>query len=111
MKFGFDPFASIGLTENPFAPHALRPDEQGNRLLVGRDDEVALVGKRLHKNGKITCLDGHVGVGKTSLVNVAAYECFKAYLDGDTPQLLIPSVVSFQLKPSGNLDQFCTEVL
>lgn len=110
MKLGFDPYASIGLTENPFAPHALRPDELGKRLLVGRDDEVSLVATRLHKNGKITCLDGHVGVGKTSLVNVAAYECFKAYLDGDTNQLLIPSVVSFQLKSNGNIDQFCTEV-
>ncbi|GAB7549564.1 hypothetical protein [Cupriavidus sp. 8B] len=98
----------MGFTENPFAPQALRPDAQGKRLLVGRDAEVELVAQRLHKKGKITCLDGHVGVGKTSLVNVAAYECFNAYLKGETPQLLIPSVVSYQLKP--NVEQFCTEV-
>jgi hypothetical protein len=49
-------------------------------------------------------------VGKTSLVNVAAFQCFKAYLSGETPQLLIPSIVSFQLKKDGNVDDFCTEV-
>jgi hypothetical protein len=46
----------------------------------------------------------------TSLVNVAAFKCFQAYLAGDTPQLLIPSVVSYQLKKDGNVEQFCTEV-
>lgn len=109
-KFGLDPYASIGLTENPFLVQALSPDERGKRLLIGRDEEVNLVAQRLHKHGKITCLDGHVGVGKTSLVNVAAFNCFQAYLNGDTPQLLIPSATSFQLKKDGNIDQFCTEV-
>jgi hypothetical protein len=109
-KFGLDPYAAIGLTENPFLVHALSPDERGKRLLVGRDDEVWSVAQRLHKHGKITCLDGHVGVGKTSLVNVAAFNCFQAYLSGETPQLLIPSISSFQLKKDGNVDQFCTEV-
>jgi hypothetical protein len=110
MKLGLDPYAAIGLTENPFLVHALRPDERGQRLLIGRDDDIHLVKQRLHKHGKITCLDGHVGVGKTSLVNVAAFQCFQAYLVGETPQLLIPSLTSFQLKKDGNVDQFCTEV-
>jgi len=109
-KFAMDPYAAIGLTENPFVVHALSPDERGERLLVGRDEDIQLVAQRLHKHGKITCLDGQVGVGKTSLVNVAAYQCFKAYLAGETPQLLIPSVVSFQLKKDGNVDDFCAEV-
>lgn len=110
MKFGLDPYAVIGLTENPFAVQALSPDERGKKLLVGRDAEMNLVAQRLHRHGKITCLDGHVGVGKTSLVNVAAYNCFQAYMTGDTTQLLIPSTVSYQLKKDGNVDQFCTEV-
>lgn len=108
--FGIDPYASIGLVENPFLVQALSPDERGKRLLVGRDAEVGLVAQRLHKHGKITCLDGHVGVGKTSLVNVASYVCFQAYLRGETPQLLIPATTSFQLKKDGNVDQFCSEV-
>lgn len=110
MKFGLDPYAAIGLTENPFLVHALSPDERGERLMVGRDDYLQAVALRLHKHGKITCLDGHVGVGKTSLVNVAAFKCFKAYLAGETPQLLIPSINSYQLKKDGNVDQFCAEI-
>lgn len=109
-NFVLDPYAALGLTENPFIVHALSPDERGERLLVGRDADIQLVAQRLHKHGKITCLDGHVGVGKTSLVNVAAFRCYKAYLSGETPQLLIPSIVSFQLKKDGNVDDFCSEV-
>lgn len=78
--------------------------------MVGRDDDIEKVARHLHKHGKITCLDGHVGVGKTSLVNVAAFKCFQAYLAGETPQLLIPSVNSYQLKKDGNVDMFSTEV-
>lgn len=110
MKIGLDPYASIGLTENPFLVHALSPDERGERLMVGRDDDLHKVALRLHKHGKITCLDGHVGVGKTSLVNVAAFKCFRAYLAGQTPQLLIPSINSYQIQKDGSVDQFCTEV-
>lgn len=110
FKIGLDPYASIGLTENPFMVQALKPDEQGKRLLIGRDEEILLVSQRLHKHGKITCLDGHVGVGKTSLVNVAAYGCFQAYLNGQTSQLIIPAISSFQLRKDGNVEQFCNEV-
>ncbi len=109
VKF-LDIYAAIGFVENPFGVFALRPDEQGERLMVGRDEDIQTVAQRLHKHGKITCLDGHVGVGKTSLVNVAAYKCFKAYLAGETPQLIIPSLNSYQLKKDGNVDQFCQEV-
>lgn len=109
-KFGIDPYAAIGLTENPFLVHALKPDARGKRLLVGRDAQIRLVAQRLHKHGKITCLDGHVGVGKTSLVNVAAYECFEAFLAGETPQLLVPCLTSFQLKKDEGVDQFCNDV-
>lgn len=105
-----DGYASIGFTENPFTVHALRPDEMGERLLIGRDEQIELVMRRLHKHGKITCLDGHVGVGKTSLVNVAAYKCFQQFLNGTTTQLLIPTEESFQLKKDEDVNGFCAMV-
>lgn len=105
-----DCYESFGFHKNPFMVHALRADEQGQRLMVGRDDQVALVAKRLHKHGKITCLDGHIGVGKTSLVNVAAFECFNAYIRGETTQLLIPLNDSFQLTKDEDVDGFCEKV-
>ena len=109
-KIALDCYASFGLTENPFTVHALRADELGQRLLVGRDDQVQIVAQRLHKNGKITCLDGHVGVGKTSLVNVATFECFQAFLRGDTSQLLVPLHDSFQLTKEEGVNEFCERV-
>lgn len=108
--FAFDTYAAYGLSENPFLVHALKPDQMGHRLLVGRDDQVKLVAQCLHKHGKITCLDGHVGVGKTSLVNVAAFLCYEAFLKGKTTQLLVPVAEPFQLKKEEDTSAFCTDV-
>jgi hypothetical protein len=110
MDLQFDTYAYFGLLENPFLPQALRPDLQGVRLLIGRDDEVDKVARSLHKAGKITCLDGHVGVGKTSLVNVAAFKCYQAFLAGTTQQLLLPVSDPFQLSKEGDEDTFCEVV-
>jgi hypothetical protein len=107
---GYDCYAALGLEENPFKIHALGANEVGKRLLVGRDDQVKLVAQRLHKHGKITCLDGHVGVGKTSLVKVATFDCFQAFLRGETTQLLVPLSESFQLAKDDNVNDFCDRV-
>lgn len=105
-----DPYSANGFTGNPFAVYALGANEIGSRLMIGRDEQIQLVGMKLHDHGKITCLDGHVGVGKTSLVNVATYECFQAFLRGDTDQLLIPLSESFQLATDADVDEFCDSV-
>lgn len=109
-KLYMDAYAAYGLQKNPFLIYPLAADEQGARLLVGRDNEISVVAQRLHKHGKITCLDGHIGVGKTSLVNVASFKCFQAYLTGQTTQLLIPMAESFQLEKDQNIDRFCLSV-
>lgn len=111
MKLIFeDCYAAAGFSGNPFNVYALQADDLGRRLMVGRDDQVTLVANRLHKHGKITCLDGHVGVGKTSLVNVAAYHCFNAFLSGGTNQLLIPLNHAFQLGKDDDPAEFCDRV-
>lgn len=105
-----DGYTSAGFSGNPFSVYALEADELGQRLMVGRDEQVQLVASKLHKQGKITCLDGHVGVGKTSLVNVAAYQCFNAFLNGKSSQLLIPLNKSFQLNKDEDVADFCDDV-
>jgi hypothetical protein len=105
-----DVYAKLGFRANPFTVQALRADEMGDRLMVGRDDHVQDVATRLHEAGKITCLDGHVGVGKTSLVNVATFQCFQAFLSGETPQLLIPLNDAFQLSKDEDIEKFCSRV-
>lgn len=105
-----DVYSNAGFSGNPFSVYALKADDLGRRLMVGRDDLVQLVANRLHKSGKITCLDGHVGVGKTSLVNVAAYRCFNGFFNGETQQLLIPLNDTFQLNKDEDVADFCESV-
>lgn len=106
----YDSYASWGFTHNPFLVTALQADDQGKRLLVGRDNEVMDIAKKLHKQGKITCLDGHVGVGKTSLVNVAAYTCFQDFMKGETEQLLVPCIETFDLRKGESTEEFAQRV-
>lgn len=110
MQNQYDCYASWGFQENPFQPSPLHPDERGERLLVGRDKELNLVKTRLHKHGKITCVEGPVGIGKTSLVNIAAYQCLRAFMKEKAGQLLIPCTQAFQLTSRVSPDEFTKEV-
>ncbi|MFC3530917.1 hypothetical protein ACFOLG_01845 [Vogesella facilis] len=60
--------------KSPFAHFSLNADQEGLDLLVGRDE---LLQKQVIPSfstwGKISSLNGGVGVGKTSLANVAAF--------------------------------------
>lgn len=110
MSVDFDCYANWGFKENPFQPSPLHPDSRGERLLVGRDVELDIVKKRLHKQGKITCVEGPVGVGKTSLVNIATFQCLNGYINKNATQLLIPCAQTFQLTADEGLDDFCLQV-
>ena len=112
MAAEFDCYAAWGFVANPFQPSPLHPDPRGERLMVGRDEELGHVKARLHRHGKITCVEGPVGIGKTSLVNIAAYQCLTAYLEGAAArQLLIPCKKVFQLDPKQNAEDFTARVL
>lgn len=100
-----------GLRSTPFAVEALRSDAKGERLLRGRDDDIEDVMHKLHREGRITCIDGQFGVGKTSLVNVAVYKCLRAFNAKETNQLLLPCKVTFQLKEDLDVDEFTRNVL
>jgi hypothetical protein len=110
VKFG-DVFSQWGLTATPFAVEALNSDAKGERLLKGRDAEINEIVHNLHKEGRITCVDGQYGTGKTSLVNVATFKCLEAYESKDSNQILIPCSESFQLKDDLDIDGFVETVL
>ena len=76
-----------------------------------RDDDILSVMHKLHRNARITCIDGHYGSGKTSLVNVAIFKCLRAFNAKDTKQILIPCKVAFQLKDDLDVDEFTKNVL
>ena len=109
-KYG-DIFARWGLRATPFAVEALRCDEKGQRLLQGRDDEIEDVVRKLHRESRITCIDGQFGTGKTSLVNVAIFKCLQAFKSHETRQVLLPCKVSFQLKEDLDVDEFTRNIL
>lgn len=98
--------------ENPFSPRPLKADSIGSQLLIDRDQELRRIGFRLAAGGAAVCLDGPVGVGKTSLANVAAYRCQQSYLEQPTTNpLLIPCRESFQVSNEETPDQFRLRVL
>lgn len=109
-QFG-DIFAQWGLRGSPFAVEALKSDARGELLLRGRDDDIREVMNKLHRRGRITCIDGQYGIGKTSLVNVATYKCLQAFKRGDTAQVLLPCKTSFQLREDLDVDGFTRQVL
>jgi hypothetical protein len=109
-KYG-DIFGQWNLRSTPFAVEALKCDAKGNRLLRGRDEDIEDVVRKLHRVGKITCIDGQFGIGKTSLVNVAIYRCLQAFKKNETAQLLIPCKVAFQLKEDLDIEEFVRTIL
>jgi MoxR-like ATPase len=63
----------LGFSESPYATASLPPSEQGNRLLVGREDELERLLNVLRYTARHATIEGDNGVGKTSLVSIAAY--------------------------------------
>lgn len=89
-----------GFTDNPFSPMPLVGNESGSQLLIGREAELKSVLFRLKAGGEAVCMDGPVGVGKTSLANVAAYRAEQEHIANQksTPMIL-PCRKSFQISP------------
>ena len=99
-----------GFRSNPFETTSLSPTKDGSDLLVGREEEVRKLQKRLTNSSKFTTVEGLNGVGKTSLVNVAVYRKFLEGLNGNGG-LLVPCNRVFQLSADINVERFREKVL
>lgn len=99
-----------GFRKNPFETTSLSPSREGSDLLVGRDEEIAKLQKRVANSSKFTTIEGLNGVGKTSLVNVALYRKFEGDLSRQGG-LLIPCVQVFQFSAGQDIHAFRREVL
>lgn len=100
-----------GFQDSPFQTTALPASELGDSLLVGRNKELNSLLRRMYNPPKIVTVEGLNGVGKTSLVNVAAYQAYKKHLDDWNSPLLIPCNRTFQLRPDHVTEDFIDEVL
>ena len=99
-----------GFTDNPFSTEPLQPNEIGAKLLVGRQDELTRLANRIVSGPKIPTIEGGVGTGKTSLVNVCTYQLFSQFLRRETETLIIPCRTAFQLTEDSDTEGFATEV-
>jgi hypothetical protein len=80
-------WAAFGFSRNPYDTHPVPPSDDGDFLLVGREAEVADLMARLTSGTTIPLLVGNNGVGKTSIVSVAAYRLSAASVE-DGPRYL-----------------------
>jgi len=99
-----------GFLDNPFQTTVLPPNQVGQSLLVGRDRELGALKRRLLNPPKMPTLEGLNGVGKSSLVNVASFECYEEFLQDPDRPMLLPCRKLFQLSPDVDIDVFISDV-
>lgn len=99
-----------GFTRNPFEQTPLQPDEIGETLLIGREVELQHLISLIETGPRLPTVEGLNGVGKTSLVNVAAFRLMKQSLEGNLPCLYIPCRRVFQLSADANLVEFIDSI-
>lgn len=94
----YNAWAWFGYRANPYSETTLAADETGHRLLAGREREVERISKRLGSDGNFPALEGPVGAGKTSLLNVASFRMARHCLELNDGYLFIPAVSPLQAR-------------
>ncbi|MDN3712174.1 hypothetical protein QWZ10_10925 [Paracoccus cavernae] len=64
----------FGFRRNLYDTHPVSGDAQGERLLVGRQDELKRIKSRITGFKTVVTIEGPNGVGKTSVVLVGGYQ-------------------------------------
>lgn len=72
-------WAELGFTQNIYDHLPITADAVGERLLVGRETELAKLTNRIKGRNAIPTLEGEIGVGKTSIIAVASYRLEKEF--------------------------------
>lgn len=100
----FDIWQNFGFLENPYSQSTLKADAVGNKLLAGRDTEIRVLQKRIGSTGAHPSVEGPIGAGKTSLVNVAIYRMQQRCLEAKAAELYLPA--AGELQPTGTTTEF-----
>lgn len=100
-------YKSWGFTSSPFKTKPLEASDTDEKLLIGRDSELNKLQILLAKTEKWTVVDGEIGSGKTSLINVATHKLYKKFLEKTTSDLLIPATKTIQIDESTTIESFC----
>ena len=94
----YNAWAWFGYRANPYSETTLAADETGHLLLAGREKEVERISKRLGSDGNFPALEGPVGAGKTSLLNVTSYRMAKHFTELKQGRLFIPAASPLQAR-------------
>jgi hypothetical protein len=100
----FSIWKELGFKANPYSQTTLRADALGDRLLAGRDKEIELLIRELGDSGAHPSVEGPIGAGKTSMINVAIYRIHQLSIEANAQELYLPAVSDFQ--PLENAAQF-----
>jgi hypothetical protein len=99
-----------GFYESPFSTSALPSNENGMSLLVGRDEEIGQILRRLFNPPASVTIEGLNGVGKTSLVNVSLFRAYQNFFNEETKTLFIPCEKTFQITAETTVDEFVSNL-
>ncbi|MFF7795136.1 hypothetical protein [Streptomyces sp. NPDC007991] len=88
----------LGFASNPYVVKPLPSSADGRELLVGRDVELRALLRRIEEGDTHIVLEGPNGVGKTSLVAVAAWVASQRFQRRETVQLYLPLPEALQIK-------------
>lgn len=99
-------WTDFGFRENPYSAKQLPPTEEGERMLVGRDEELQRLKRILTSTESHPTVEGDNGVGKSSLVAIAGYQMMNEHGTGGLQELLIPLDRHFQLTAGGSTEEF-----
>ncbi|TDL57180.1 MarR family transcriptional regulator [Paenibacillus dendritiformis] len=104
-------YTEWGFKESPFKTTSLEPNGTGKALLIGRESEITSISRRIFNPPKMVTVEGLNGVGKTSLVNVAAFMSYEDHINTGRGSLYIPCNKVFQITNDVDIDDFIDDVL
>ncbi|MFK5979531.1 MAG: hypothetical protein QM488_11655 [Rhizobiaceae bacterium] len=84
-------------------------DAEGENLIVGREDEVRKIVRRIQESNKIPTIEGPNGIGKTSTINIALHRVFEESKSDTAMPMFIPCRCPFQIGRGKDLDEFLDE--
>jgi DNA-binding MarR family transcriptional regulator len=99
----------FGFSQNLYDHLPISANAAGERLLVGRAEELKKLMLRIKGRNAIPTLEGDIGVGKTSIISVAAYKLEQEYFRNGGPCFLALER-PFQLDPNETADAFSERV-
>lgn len=96
---------TLGLEDNPYDPRPLTINDKDRKLFVGRTNELTQLSTLVSGDkGGIIIIEGEVGVGKTSFVNIFQHDKWKH-------EKLLPSSEKIELGDNTNSVNFMLSVL